>query len=111
MSLSDASCLGILVRPSDSSVYGRGWLSMEYWSPPGPQTSVKVVGGQVTSVFHMLAMALDDPAMDDDLRTALAADEIEIGTEKGSSLKLAATVLFKKPIMAGWFWGPVKRNH
>jgi len=45
------------------------------------QTSVKVVGGQVTSVDHMLAMALDDPTMDDDLRTALAAHEIEIEDE------------------------------
>ncbi len=46
-----------------------------------PQTSVKVVGGQVTSVFHILAMAFDDPTMDDDLRTALAAHEIEMGAE------------------------------
>ena len=46
-----------------------------------PQTSVKVVGGQVTSVFHMLTMALDDPTMDDDLRTALAAHEIVLGDE------------------------------
>jgi hypothetical protein len=29
----------------------------------------------------MLAMALDDPTMDDDMRTALAAHEIEIGEE------------------------------
>jgi hypothetical protein len=41
-----------------------------------PQTSVKVVGGQVTCVNHVLAMALDDPSMDDDLRQALAAHEI-----------------------------------
>ena len=34
-----------------------------------PQTSVKVVGGQVTSVNHMLTMAFDDPSMDD-LRAA-----------------------------------------
>ncbi len=46
-----------------------------------PQTSVKVVAGQVTSVFHMLAMALDDPSMDEDLRTALAAHEIVLGEE------------------------------
>jgi len=46
-----------------------------------PQTGVKVVGGQVTSVFHMLAMAIDDPSMDDDLRQALAAHEIVLGDE------------------------------
>jgi len=43
------------------------------------QTSVKVIGG--TSVAHMLAMALDDPTMDDDLRKALAAHEIRLGDE------------------------------
>ena len=46
-----------------------------------PQTSVKVVGGQVTSVFYMLAMALDDPTMDEDLRVALAAHEIVLEEE------------------------------
>ena len=46
-----------------------------------PQTSVKVVGGQVTSVHHMLAMALDDPSMDEDLRKAVAAHEIVFGGE------------------------------
>ena len=45
------------------------------------QTSVKVVGGCGTSVSQMLAMAFDDPSMDGDLRTALAAHEIEIGEE------------------------------
>ena len=33
-----------------------------------PQTSVKLVGGYGTSAEHMLAMAFDDPTMDDDLR-------------------------------------------
>ena len=41
-----------------------------------PQTSVKAVGGQVTSVHHLLTMAFDDPTMDDDLRAALDAHEI-----------------------------------
>jgi hypothetical protein len=36
-----------------------------------PQTSVKVLGGRGTSVAHTLAMALDDPSMDDDLRETL----------------------------------------
>ncbi len=44
-----------------------------------PQTSVKVVGGRVTSVFHMLAMAFDDPTMDDDLRKTLDAHEVVLG--------------------------------
>ena len=46
-----------------------------------PQTSVKLAGGYGTSVAHMLAMAFDDPTMDEDLREALAAQEIEIGEE------------------------------
>jgi hypothetical protein len=36
-----------------------------------PQTNVKVVGGRGTSVSHMLAMAFNDPTMDDDLRETL----------------------------------------
>jgi len=32
-----------------------------------PQTSTKLVGGYGTSVDHVLAMAFDDPMMDDDL--------------------------------------------
>jgi hypothetical protein len=43
-----------------------------------PQTSVKVVVGRGTSVAYMLAMALDDPSMDDDLRKTLAAHETEL---------------------------------
>ena len=35
-----------------------------------------MVGGYGTTVDHVLAMAFDDPTMDDDLRTALAAHEI-----------------------------------
>jgi hypothetical protein len=46
-----------------------------------PQTSVKVVGGRGTSVAHMLAMAFDDPTMDENLRAALAAHEIVLGDE------------------------------
>ncbi len=46
-----------------------------------PQTSIKVVGGRGTSVAHTLAMAFDDPSMDDDLRETLAAHDIEIGNE------------------------------
>ncbi len=34
------------------------------------QTSVKVVGGHGTSVNHMLAMALDAPSVDKNLREA-----------------------------------------
>jgi len=46
-----------------------------------PQTSVKVVGGCRTSVAHMLAMALDDPTMDGDLRRVLNAHEIELNDD------------------------------
>ena len=46
-----------------------------------PQTSVKVVGGRGTSVEHMLAMALDEPSMDADLRQTLAAHEIVLDAE------------------------------
>jgi len=46
-----------------------------------PQTSVKLVGGYGTSVAHVLAVAFDDPTIDDDLRETLAAHEIEIGKE------------------------------
>ena len=49
-----------------------------------PQTSAKVVGGQVTSVFHMLTMALDDTSMDDDLRTALSAPALKRRREEYS---------------------------
>ena len=43
-----------------------------------PQTSTKLVDGYGTAVDHVLAMAFDDPDMDDDLRRALAKSEIEI---------------------------------
>jgi hypothetical protein len=43
------------------------------------QTSVKVVGGCGTSVAHMLAMALDDSSMDEDLRETLDSHEIVLG--------------------------------
>jgi hypothetical protein len=41
-----------------------------------PQTSTKLVDGYGTAVDHVLAMAFDDPDMDDDLRRALAKSEI-----------------------------------
>jgi len=41
-----------------------------------PQTSVRLVGGYGTAVDHVLAMAFDDPSMDDDLRRVLNAHEI-----------------------------------
>jgi hypothetical protein len=41
-----------------------------------PQTSVKLVGGYGTAVDHVLAMAFDDPSMDDDLRRTLRAHEV-----------------------------------
>jgi hypothetical protein len=44
-----------------------------------PQTSAKLVGGYGTSVDHVLAMAFDDPTMDDDLCRALNAHEIVLG--------------------------------
>jgi hypothetical protein len=41
-----------------------------------PQTSAKLVGGYGTAVDHVLAMAFDDPSMDDDLRRVLDAHEV-----------------------------------
>ena len=46
-----------------------------------PQTSVKVVGGYGTTVDHVLAMAFDDPSMDDDLCRVLEAHETVLGGE------------------------------
>ena len=46
-----------------------------------PRTSIKIVDGYGTSVSHVLALAFDDPSMDDDLRSALAAHEIVLGGE------------------------------
>ena len=46
-----------------------------------PQTSGKLVGGQVTSVSHTLAMRFDDPSMGADLREGLTAREIVLGDE------------------------------
>jgi hypothetical protein len=43
------------------------------------QIGVKLVGGYGTSVDHVLAMAFDDPSMDDDLRRTLNAHEVEVG--------------------------------
>ena len=41
-----------------------------------PQTSVKLVAGYGTSVDHILAMAFEDPSMDDDLCQVLNAHEV-----------------------------------
>jgi hypothetical protein len=41
-----------------------------------PQTSAKVVGGYGTTVDHVLAMAFDDPSMDDDLCRTLREHEV-----------------------------------
>ena len=46
-----------------------------------PQTSVKVVDGYGTAVDYVLAMAFDDPSMDDDLCRTLNAHEIVLGEE------------------------------
>jgi hypothetical protein len=46
-----------------------------------PQTNVKVVGGYGTAVDHVLAMAFDDPSMDDDLRRVLDAHEVVLDGE------------------------------
>jgi hypothetical protein len=40
-----------------------------------------VAGGQVMSVHHMLAMAFQDPSMDEDLEETVAAHVIEIGED------------------------------
>jgi hypothetical protein len=44
-----------------------------------PQTSTKLVGGYGTCIDRVLAMAFDDPTMDDDLRKTLDAHEIVLG--------------------------------
>ncbi len=46
-----------------------------------PQTSAKVVGGYGTAVDHVLAMAFDDPWIDDDLRQVLDAHEVVLDGE------------------------------
>jgi len=46
-----------------------------------PQTSTKLVGDHATTMNHVLAMAFDDPTMDDDLCRALNAHEIVLGDE------------------------------
>ncbi len=46
-----------------------------------PQTSVKLVGGYGTAVDHVLAMAFDDPSMDDDLRRTLRGHEVVLDGE------------------------------
>jgi hypothetical protein len=46
-----------------------------------PQTSVKLVGGYGTAVDHVLAMAFDDPTMDDDFRRTLDAHEVVLDGE------------------------------
>ena len=47
-----------------------------------PQTSAKVIGGYGTAVDHVLAMAFDDPDMDDDLRRTLDAHEVVLDGER-----------------------------
>jgi hypothetical protein len=46
-----------------------------------PQTSAKVVSSCGTAVDHVLAMAFDDPCMDDDLRRTLNAHEVVLDEE------------------------------
>ena len=46
-----------------------------------PQTSTKLVGGHGTRIDRVLAMALNDSTMDDDLRRALKAHEIVLDEE------------------------------
>ncbi len=46
-----------------------------------PQTTLKVVDGYGTSVSHMLAMAFDDPTMDNDICQTLDAHEIVLDEE------------------------------
>ena len=55
-----------------------------------PQTSVKVVGRYGTAVDHVLAMAFDDPTMDDDLRQVLAADGANLSVESMPTSPLGA---------------------
>jgi hypothetical protein len=55
--------------------------SLAVLSMVSPQTSTKLVGGYGTAVDHVLAMAFDDPWMDDDLRQVLNAHEVVLDGE------------------------------
>ena len=46
-----------------------------------PQTSAKMVGGYGAAVDHVLALAFDDPSMDDDLRRVPDAHEVVLEGE------------------------------
>ena len=46
-----------------------------------PQTSTKLVEGYGTSIDRVLAIAFDNPTMDDDLRRVLNAHEIVLDEE------------------------------
>ncbi len=46
-----------------------------------PQTSVKLVDGHGTEVDHVLAVAFDDPTMDDDLCRVLNTHEFVLDDE------------------------------
>ncbi len=46
-----------------------------------PQTSAKLVGGYGTALDHVLAMAFDDPSIDDDLRRVLDTHEVVLDGE------------------------------
>jgi hypothetical protein len=46
-----------------------------------PKTIAKLVGGYGTAMDHVLAMAFNDPSMDDDLRSVLNVHEVVLDGE------------------------------
>jgi hypothetical protein len=69
------------IETQDNRRYVTSPRSQAFVAAVCPQTTLKVVGGYGTSMHHMLAMAFDDPSMDEDLRHALEAHGIELEQE------------------------------
>jgi hypothetical protein len=71
----------LFVETQDDPQYMVHPSNLAMLSMVSPQTSDKPVGGYGTAVDHVLAMAFDDPWMDDDLRRALNMHEVVLDGE------------------------------